>query len=148
MFKNIQVSWIPRQQTGAAIKVFGYYLLKGLKAANTELSQVLEDLEAGRAYIGVAYELDPFRPIGCWVSDIRILDDNFAFATVYALSGERLPRWIEQVEVNVLSWAKENNCSSVRFFGKAAYASLVDDLEIIGKSEDGRALLFEKRVAA
>lgn len=85
--------------------------------------------------------------MGCWLSDIRTLDDGYKFATVYALAGERLPSWIDEVNDLVLDWAATNRCAAVRFFGRAAYKSLIDDLEIVGTAEDGRALLFEKRVA-
>lgn len=145
--KNLEVSWVPPQQIGAAIQIFGYYLLRGLKAADTELSELTEGFIDGTTFLGIAYEIAPFRPLGCWASDVRILDDGCRYVTVYALSGEKLPRWVNEVDRLTVDWARANGCESVRFFGRAAYRSLIEDLNVIGQSEDGRALLFEKRVA-
>lgn len=145
--KATQVDWVPAAQVGDAIKAWGYYLLRGLKAADMDLALLADWLVHFHCKLGVVYEVDPFRPIGCWASDIRETDDGLTFATVYALSGERLPSWMPRIEALVTAWARENECQSIRFFGRAAYSALIEDLAIIGKSEDGRALLFEKKVA-
>lgn len=147
MFKNIEVCWVPQQQIGAAIKIFGYYLLRGLKAADYSLGDLAEDLVNNRCYLGIAYEEYPFKPLGCWVSDIRI-QDEYQFATVYALAGDRLPAWIADVDALVENWARETACYSVRFFGRAAYKSILPNIDIISISEDGRALLFERKLLA
>lgn len=98
--------------------------------------------------MGLAYIEEPFTPMGCWLTDIRELDDGFKYATVYALSGRKLPRWIKAQEELMIPWARAEGCHAIRFFGKAAYRTLLEDLRIIGQAEDGRALLFEKRLAA
>jgi hypothetical protein len=144
---NIEVCWVPQHQIGAVIKVFGYYLLRGLKAADYSLDELVEDLVNNRAYLGVAFEIDPFRPLGCWVSDIRY-GDQYQFATVYALAGERLPAWVKDVDALVESWARATECYSFRFFGRAAYKSLLPHIEVISTSSDGRALLFERKLLA
>lgn len=146
--KKIEVAWVPALQVGDAIKVFGYYLLRGLSAADLPLNQLVDWLVHFQCRLGIAYEVEPFYPLGCWVTDLRLTEDEKGFATVYAMSGQRLPAWMPKIEQLVIDWAKENDCNSVRFFGRAAYKSLIDNLEIIGSSEDGRALLFEKKIAA
>jgi hypothetical protein len=70
------------------------------------------------------------------------------YATVYALAGERLPAWIADVDDRVETWAKAVGCYSVRFFGRAAYKTLLPKLDIIGSTKDGRALLFERKLLA
>lgn len=145
---TVEVAWVPPAQMGDAIKGFAYYLLRGLKAADMELGMLVDWLVNFQCRLGIAFTTHPFRPLGCWVSDLRESETGAGFATVYALSGERLPLWMPKIEALVIDWARENECGAVRFFGRAAYTTLIDDLEIIGKSEDGRALLFEKKIAA
>jgi len=144
-----EVGWVPSDQIGDVIKAFGYFLLRGLKAADLTLDQLVEDLANNQCWLGVAFETEPFRPLGIWVTDLRYDEDSeLNFATIYGLSGERLPAWTQDFERIVTDFALANKCKSVRFFGRAAYRSLIEDLDIIGKSEDGRALLFEKKIAA
>lgn len=145
--KRVEVQWVMPVQLGDAVRAFAYYLLRGMRAADYSMAQLIEELVSGRSMLGVAYEVEPFRPLGAWASDIRE-GDGRRWATVYALSGERLPAWMPRIEALVVAWARANDCDSVRFFGRVAYTMLIEDLEIIGKSEDGRALLFEKKIAA
>lgn len=145
----IAVHWVNRAQVGAVIEAFGYYLLRGLKAADLPLAQLADNLVMANCWLGVAYQPTPFRPLGIWVTDLREGDEDHGdFVTIYALAGERLPAWVPQIEELVMALARANDCATVRFFGRAAYKSLVDGLEIIGSTEDGRALLFEKKVTA
>lgn len=144
----ITVTWVPRSQIGDVIKVFGYYILRGLKASDLALDEFVEAVVNGKAWLGVAYQRDPFRPLGIWISDLRVAEEGHGFATVCGLSGDRLPLWMPKIEALVIDFAKMNDCRAVRFFGRAAYKALVDDLNIIGCAEDGRTYLFEKRIAA
>jgi hypothetical protein len=145
---TVEVAWVPPAQVGDAIKGFGFYLLRGLKAADMELGMLVDWLVNFQCRLGIAFTTYPFRPLGCWVSDLRETEEGASFATVYALSGERLPAWMPKIEALVIDWARENDCGAVRFFGRAAYTALIEDLRVIGKAEDGRALLFEKTIAA
>ena len=144
----ITVAWVPADQVGDTIKAFGYYLIRGLNASDITLEELINNLVSRNCFLGVAYEETPFKPMGIWVSDYRATDDGVSFVTVYALAGTALPRWMPKIEALVTTWGRRLGAGSVRFAGRAAYKSLVTNLNVISRLEDGRVLVFEKRIAA
>lgn len=146
--KPIVVAWVPSHQVGDAIKAFGRYLMRGLNASDVTFEELVNNLVEGTCFLGIAFQENPFKPMGIWVSDYRVMDDGISFVTVYALSGTQLPRWMPKIEALVIAWGRQLGAGSVRFAGRAAYKSLVEDLNVVARLEDGRVLIFEKKIAA
>lgn len=144
---NVEVAWVPLTQLGGAIRVFGQMLLKGV-ALDPELSfnEVVDELIKQETRLGIIYEVGPFKPLACWLSDLR--EDNKTgrkFATIYALSGKSPNKWGELIRDLVAQWARDEGCASFRFYGRLGWTRYDPTLKLLG-AKDRRTGLFEKMV--
>lgn len=142
-----EVAWVPRHQLSHAMMVFEGFLADGLKQDETlDVENLLTELVKGEARLGVIYAVDPFTPLGAWVSDLRIDDSGKTFATIYGLGGRGPNKWGSAVGELVGKYAVDNECYSYRWYGRLGWIKFVKGIKLL-EAVDNRVGLFEKVVA-
>lgn len=142
---NIEVAWVPKSQIREALQVFRDYVFDVTTTdESVRLVDLIKEVLAGETRLGVAYQVDEFKPLGCWFSDLRV-EDGVSFATIFGLSGEQPQKWAHGVAKLLEEWVKEENCYSYRWYGRLGWLRFEKDIKLLKPIND-REGLFEKVV--
>ena len=142
---NIEVAWVPRAQVRPALQVYRdhVFAVKDIDEA-INLADLINSVIRGETRMGVAYQVEPFEPLGCWFSDLQE-EDEIRYATIFGLSGKSPNKWASGIGKLLELWAKEENCYSYRWYGRLGWTKFAQDIKLL-KSLNDREGLFEKVV--
>lgn len=126
---------------------FEEFLEDGLQQdPDLDVEELLTELVKGEAKLGVLYSIDPFTPLGAWISDLRVDATGKTFATIYGLAGRDPNRWGAAIGELVGKYARDNDCYSYRWYGRLGWIKFAKDIKLL-EAVDSRVGLFEKVVA-
>lgn len=145
---TVEVAWVPKHQLRTAINVFKQHIYTGAELdTSIKLGELIIDLFNGVTRLGIIYQVNPFKPVGSWFSDIRIdKEENVQYITIYGLSGSNPNKWAGMTFQLIETWALEENCHSYRWYGRLGWTRYEDDIKLL-KKINSREGLFEKVIS-
>ncbi len=117
-------------------------LLKGLTSdANLTIRQVADHLVSRTMQLWIVLEGEDL--LGAFLTSVN----DEGYVTVFALGASeksRMPRWIEQVDETLETFATSHGCSKIRFAGRSGYRRLLHKYKIVGRLMDQE--IYERTV--
>lgn len=124
---DVKVIPVPPSMLAPMLPAALPHLLKGLSTTNEDFHTLSLELATGLASLWCAFVGGKLS--GAFLSAVHEPDEGGKFVTVYGLGGENVRRWFEALRNAIEAHGADNDCGSVRFYGRPGWRRFLPDYQ-------------------